>query len=88
MPELLDASQKLISSEFKFLSDATSRELTAVTKETQAYYYMRRAKFAAALQYIIAATNIYKTSDLPYKFISTQPTRQSNAKSSKESVDG
>lgn len=35
-------------------------ELTAMVKDTYAYYYIRRSKPSASYQYLIAAINIYK----------------------------
>lgn len=58
--ELLDKSISLLSSEF--LPDEMRKELTAFTKETQAYYYICRSKPAAALQYVVSAINLHKAS--------------------------
>lgn len=67
--ELIDKSLDLIDSDLALLPENDCNELTAATKETQAYYYIRRAKPSAALQYIISASNIYKSSNEPSRFI-------------------
>lgn len=62
LTELLDKSLTLIDSELRFLPEETRKDLTAATKEIQAYYYMRRSKMAASLQFVVSAINIYKAS--------------------------
>ena len=67
--ELIDKSLSLIESEVVLLPEADRKELTAAVKETQAYYYIRRAKPSASLQYVISAINLHKTNNSsPYKF--------------------
>lgn len=58
--ELLEKTLSLIGSEVGFLPQHIIEELTGMAKDTYAYYYMRRSKPSASLQYVISAINIYK----------------------------
>lgn len=60
MSEMLEKSISLIGSELGFLPEHICEELTAVVKDTYAYYYIRRSKPSASYQYLISAINIYK----------------------------
>ena len=73
--ELIDTSLNVIDSKLALLPENGCKELTAAVKETQAYYYIRRAKPSAALQYIVSASNIYKKINDPSRFINIARSR-------------
>jgi len=58
--EMLERALGFIGSELGLLPEHNCEELTAIVKDTYAYYYIRRSKPSASYQYLISAINIYK----------------------------
>jgi hypothetical protein len=73
--ELLDRQQSIIIDNELDLLPETTNLLTAMTKETYAYYYIRRSKPSASLQYIISAINLNKKSSDPSRFFNVAKCR-------------
>jgi len=57
---MIERTLGFICSELGFLKKHSCDELTAMIKDTYAYYYIRRSKPSASYQYLISAINIYK----------------------------